>query len=415
LEPKTQGAWVVHHADKLGHVKEPATFENILVAGKSSTVLAAIAASDEVVLKAERVRALARANGVNQLELDSVLTRLESRRLIVRDSSEVQVLAVTTASVLQHTASILDDLSPTPIERASLELAELASEQPVDRAALAERLGDEHRLAGAVVDDLLFEAEQIGFVDTEGQGTGKLYFNGNLFRRDSIEKTQRVLDSLAPDERANLRTLEQELTTRGCISLPRAEKILGTTLLSKVNAIGLFDIHGVQNEKGSTLFVTRPAAFSKFGNPFVDDALDLAKALVACFTYGMTERSASEGRIRMPGALIRKLVNGDEVGGRAPAIGKDYQALEYKGVVKVRREGNSYYMTLLKRDVGELALSVLTSGDASYDALSLQSAHVAAYIAPERQRVATRKAMSKKENQRAKVSVDSMLQALREQ
>src|SRR5690606_15206955 len=105
--------------------------------------------------------------------------------------------------------------------------------------------------------------------------------------------------------------------------------------------------------------------------------------------------------IRMPGALIRKLVAGQEVGGAAPAIGKDYQALEYKGVVQVRRAGSNYYMKLLKRDVGELALAVLTYGDASYEAVSLQAAEVTRYVAPEHRRVEARKQLELlKQNQR---------------
>jgi hypothetical protein len=414
MDNKTRGAWVVHHADKLRQVKDPGTFENILVAGKAATVLASIAATDDAVLSLDRVRSLAKANGVNQLELDSVLHRLESQQLLERDGTEIQVLAVTTASVLQHTARLLNDLSPTPAEEASLLLAEIASQRPVGREALVEQLGDEHQLAGADVADLLFEAEQIGFVDAEGQAADKLYFNGNLFRRDDVAKTQRVLDSLGADERQRLTTLDEELRARGCISLPAAEKVLGSSLMQKSTAVGLLDVHGVDNEKGTTLFVTRPGAFAKFGDPFHDDALDMAKALVACFTYGMTERSAQEGRIRLPGALIRKLVTGQEIGGAAPAIGKDYLALEYKGVVRVRRDGGNYYMKLLKRDVGELALAVLTSGDASYEAVSLQTAQISKYVPPEYRRVESRKHVEGlKDNQRTKRSVENMLQALR--
>jgi hypothetical protein len=141
----------------------------------------------------------------------------------------------------------------------------------------------------------------------------------------------------------------------------------------------------------------------------------MAKALVACFTYGMTERSAQEGRIRMPGALIGRLVAGYEIGGAAPAIGKDYQALEYKGVVRVRREGGNYFMKLLKRDIGELALAVLTSGDASYEAVSLQTAQVSRYVPPEHRRVDTRRQVEAlKDNHRTKRSIENMLQALRE-
>jgi hypothetical protein len=264
MDNKTRGAWVVHHADKLRQVKEPGTFENILVAGKAATVLSAVAATETSILPLDRVRLLAKANGVNPLELDSVLTRLEYQQLIQRAGADVQVLAVTTASVLQHTARLLDDLSPTPTEEAALQLAEIASQRPVGRKVLVEQLGDEHYLGTADVTDLLYEAEQIGFVDAEGTEGEKLYFNGNLFRRDDVAKTQRVLDSLGPEERQRLASRDQDLRGRGCVSLPTAERMLGTALTQKATAVGLFDVHGVENEKGTTLFVTRPGAFSKF-------------------------------------------------------------------------------------------------------------------------------------------------------
>src|SRR5690606_32351364 len=232
MDDKTRGAWVIHHADKLRQVKDPGTFENILVAGKAATVLSAIAATDEIELSVERVRTLAKANGVNRLELESVLDRLEVRHLIERNRDSVQVVGVTTSSVIQHTAKLLDDSYPTAAEQASLQLAEITSHRPLPRHDLAEQLGDECRMASAEVDDLLFEAEQIGFVDVEPVSDDKLYFNGNLFRRDHVAKTQRVLDSLDAGERQQLQALEQELLARGCISLTRAEQILGSDLTS---------------------------------------------------------------------------------------------------------------------------------------------------------------------------------------
>ena len=61
----------------------------------------------------------------------------------------------------------------------------------------------------------------------------------------------------------------------------------------------MFDVNVVGNESGKNYFVTRPAAFSKFTNTIADDALDLAKALVASLTYGMTVSSYYRGRIQM--------------------------------------------------------------------------------------------------------------------
>ena len=85
------------------------------------------------------------------------------------------------------------------------------------------------------------------------------------------------------------------------------------------------------------------------------------------------------------------------------AIGNDYKLLELKGVIKVTPTKNiykqeMYKMKLLKREVGELALAVLTTGSANEYSLKLaqqdktitQSA-ITRFDAPETNRVLIRK------------------------
>jgi hypothetical protein len=103
--------------------------------------------------------------------------------------------------------------------------------------------------------------------------------------------------------------------------------------------------------------------------------------------------------------LIGRLINGHEVG-PATAIGMDYRVLEVNRVVALRpdvRFPNRFYMRLLKREIGELALQVLTTGDASAESLTiLPGAPMSSYTGPEEARVAVRKkqtAMSKRRTQ----------------
>lgn len=127
----------------------------------------------------------------------------------------------------------------------------------------------------------------------------------------------------------------------------------------------MLDANEVSNSTESVIYLTRPAAFSKFGDGFVDDAMDLAKALVTCLTYGMTRSRAMRGRISALSALMAKLNSGAWIGS-ATAIGEDYRALEMKGVIELKRDtGQRYFMRLRKPEIGELALQVLTVGDAS--------------------------------------------------
>jgi hypothetical protein len=153
----------------------------------------------------------------------------------------------------------------------------------------------------------------------------------------------------------------------------------------------MYDISIVNNDQENIAFVTRPAAFSKFGNPLVEDALDLAKAFVSSLTYGMTRSHHARGRITMIEKLMKKLINGGWVG-PVDAIGKDYRALELKNVVQVMpNPQGGYFMKLLKKDIGVVALEVIKAGDASETVLSLPGAIVTGYVGPETNREKGRK------------------------
>ncbi|MGH7227082.1 MAG: hypothetical protein ACRELF_28020, partial [Gemmataceae bacterium] len=309
---------------------------------------------------------LAKAASLSRIELPELLRVLERQRLIdVSASGDVEVLGLTSRATVQHAAEIFEEQDPTPEERASIVLAEVTSVAPMPQAQLVELVSDEFRLGTPQCRELLFRSETVGFVDAEGEETDKLYFNGNLFRRDNLVKTRRVLESLTSAEQAKVAELDEKLGRRGCLDVGAVETILGKPLFEKLRAAGMYDVNHVANPSGEYGFVTRPAAFHKFNDPLVDDAFDLAKALVAALSYGMTQSAASRGRIEMIGALLRKLINGHSVG-PATAIGEDYRVLETKGVIQVTPGASyGYTMRLLKKDIGEMAINVLITGEAA--------------------------------------------------
>jgi hypothetical protein len=370
-------------------------------------LLSALSSNEQTSLGPNQVEAVAKAAHVNVMfELPKLLDLLRSEKLVeVSKSGSVEVLGVTTETVLQHTDSIFEGLSPCAAEQASLRLAEKVSEAPRYHNETHEYLGDECKLTTQQTASLIENAEQIGFVDFESFGNGdKVYFNGNLFRRDTLSKTTAVLSSLKSTDRQLLLDVEAALKQSGCLALPDVEKMLGKDLLEKLNAIAMFDVSVVNNDQENIAFVTRPAAFSKFGNPLVEDALDLAKAFVSSLTYGMTRSSYVRGQITMIEKLMKKLINGYSVG-PVQAIGQDYRALELKRVVEVTPDpaGRGFHMRLLKKEVGEIALRVIKDGDASeLSLLSLPGATVTGYVAPEanRERVRRKQQVNSKKTTR---------------
>ena len=370
IEKRARGAWAVHHAQKTAAtLNGSAEFSAIDTAGKAASLLSQLAATDQTVVDRPRLEALAKAAGLNvKLEVPALLELLQGRRLIARSpSGDVEVLGLTSSVTAAHAADLFEDLEPSAEERASIALAEVTSGAPQQASQAREFIGDEFKLSKASLNNLMERSEIFGFVDSEGSGSDKLYFNANLFRRDTIEKTSKVLSSLTTSESSLVTSLDQMLASKGCMPVGDVERVLGKSLFDKLMAACMYDVSMVANTSGEFGFVTKPAAFHKFNDPVADDVFDLAKALVAALTFGMTQSSSGRGRIEMISALLRKLINGGVVG-PATAIGEDYRVLEHKGVLKLA-PGPSFgwLMRLLKRDVGEMALAVLTTGDTAAD------------------------------------------------
>lgn len=393
MEKKTKGAWIFHHTQKIQKTTSQ-EFDAISFSGKCGILLSSISASEQTQLTDQKVSALAKANNISpRTELPSILDELDKQRLISRGKGGLEVLGITSASILEHTATVFEESSKDDHEEAVIHLSELASETPISDKTAAEEISDVFSLTSASAENTIRLGTEIGFFDSESiSNSDRLLFNGNLFKRDDAKKIGAVISSLKGSEASLIAEVNQRLQASGCLSLDSVIKVLGKDLFDKLHSIGMFDVSVVGNESGRNLFVTRPAAFSKFTNSFADDALDLAKAFVASLTYGMTVSSFYRGRIQMITALMTKLINGGTVG-PATAIGSDYQALELKGVVQVTpATGGMYTMRLLKPEVGRLALAVIKEGDITSESINqLPGARVTEYINPERNREICRK------------------------
>jgi hypothetical protein len=395
MEKKTVGAWIIHHTHKLKQT-DSVSFDNIALAGKAGILLSALSESSlESTLSRDKVSSISRAQGISpNLELPSILKTLKDHKLIDQSSGgDVTCIGLTTASVLSHTHDIYKSASPGSHEEAALELAEKVSQFPCPESAFREYIGDQYKFSSEVLNTFISNSEAIGFVDYEQvESDQKLYFNGNLFRRDDAVKASSIIKSLSSKEQSKVIELQSTLKATVCIPYSQAIKLLGRQLFEKLHAIGMFDVHTVSNEKESIQFISSPAAFQKFGNPLVEDALDLAKAFASSITYGMTYSTYGRGRITMFKALMDKLLRGEWVG-PATAIGQDYKVLEMKRVVEVRPEASGMFsMRLLKQDIGELTAQAINEGDVSEKSLpGFYGASITGYSRPEENREIARK------------------------
>jgi hypothetical protein len=235
MDRKTKGAWLVHHTHKLEQISGVYEFNNIYAAGKSAILLSALSASDQTSLSSSKVELLAKASNINTLfELPKLLELLEAQSLVQASKKGIDVLGVTTTTVVQHASGVFDALGPSALENAALELSELASQAPRCQKESKVYLGDTCKLTSSQSSGLLEQAEQVGFVDFEDLGGDKVYFNGNLFRRQQLAKIQSVLESLTDDDKKHVGEVEELLKKFGCLSLIEVKKVLGAKLLQKI-------------------------------------------------------------------------------------------------------------------------------------------------------------------------------------
>lgn len=203
MDKKTQGAWIIHHGKKIsGTNNGAANYPAIDIAAKSGALLARMAGSRQSELNSDLVVTLAKAGGLSpKTDLPACLAQLVSQKVIDQTASgAVSIIGITASSALDHTSALFEMNDPEPFEAAAIGLGELVSQSPVGRKLAGEKIGDDYRLSAADVGDFLGQATALGFIESDEDGDDPLLFNGNLFRRDSIAKTKKVLDSLSSVE-----------------------------------------------------------------------------------------------------------------------------------------------------------------------------------------------------------------------
>lgn len=418
MENRTKGAWIINHTKKLQDFSETTNFEDIQLAGKCGIFLSNLAATnEETQISKEKVYAIATNSNINKkLELPAIKEALRNAQLIDFNSKgDIAVLGITSANILSHTADIFDQNDNLEYQYAALEISNHVSDKPIDESILKEYISDKYKIDQKKQLELFTQSEEVGFIDFEKLDEGKTYFNGNLFKRDTLSKTTKVLSSLSSEEGRKLSELDSLINKEGCVILEVAEALLGKTLLSKVKSIAMYDFNEVSNNIHSKVYLTKPSSFSKYGNPFEDDVLDLAKSFISSLIYGMQISSNLRGKIQGYSMLrntLKKLLRGDRVG-PCTAIGQDYQILEVNRVIQLEHSTNNrYYMRLLKYDVAEIALEVIEKGDlADHSTIetTFSSSSVSRYKGPEAHRIEVRR----KKESTIKTDIKDLIRTIR--
>lgn len=407
MDNKTKGAWLLAQSKSLDAVSGAGRLENIQYAGRTGrlyNLLRRNAQDDKTpIVSAATVTNICQLNNIDRASRESGLRRLQAEgRIDVGSSGDVAVLGATATAVLEATVAIFEGSNPSNEEQAVVHLSEKVAERPESRQVISEYVSDTFKISAVETSSLIDVCRSTAILDQSEDRGFAILFNNNTFRDGQYAaKAFGLMQALSADEKKSLVELQDRLKQRGAVLDQDAKKILGVDLYRRLIGVGLFDRLEVSNSKEAVGYLTSPDVFQKFGKPFEEDPVDDAKALLASLTYGMTRSDAVRGAITWPDALLRNLIAGNEVGGRygVRAIGEDYKELEKRQVVQVMPRGSGRYtMKLLKKDVGELARSLIHGNAIASEALLMEGSPATKFSGPAETRKVVRERHTLQDN-----------------
>lgn len=409
MDSKTMGAWLLAQSKSLDAVNGAGRLENIQYAGRTGRLFNLLRRTADknggiAVVPAATVQEICRLNNIDRASRETGLAVLGRQgRIEVGSTGDVAILGATSTSVLESTAEIFEETKPSNEEKAVVHLSEKVSERPDTRSAIEEFVSDTFQISKDETSSLIDVCRATAILDQEEDKGLAILFNNNTFRSGQYAaKAFKLMQGLTTTEQQNLSELQIRIQSKGAVLDLDAQHVLGSDLYRRVVAVGLFDRLEVSNSTEAVGYLTSPDAFQKFGKPFEEDPVDDAKALLASLTYGMTRSDGKRGAIEYPDALLRNLINGMEVGGSygVMAIGEDYRELERRQVVQViPRSRGRFAMKLLKRDVGELARSMIKGNAVASQALLLEGAPATTFNGPADTRKQVRQRNTLQDNQ----------------
>lgn len=404
MDKLTKGAWLLAQSKSLDAVTGPsaARLENIAYAGRVGrlyNLLRRNLANDpNPTISAQRIKRICQLNGIDKASRDQGLAELErAGRIDIAANGAISVLGATTRGVLETAAGIFDNGEPTTEETAVLELSEAVATEPLARTTAVTLVSDLHNLPTQQVTSIVDLCKATAIIDEEGMKERRVLFNSNTFRDGRFAtKAFSVLQNLEPDEQVALSEIQEQMKAEGTLYEEDARARLGPKLYRRLISVGLFDRMEISNSTEAVGYIASPNDFQKYGRPFEEDPIDDAKALLASLTYGRTRSHEYRGRITLPEDLLRALIDGREVGGRrgVRAIAEDYRELERRQVVQVTprsADGSRGTFHLLKKDVGELALSLVRGEGAAQEALLMDGRPATSFKGPHTARTEVRR------------------------
>jgi hypothetical protein len=223
MDKSTKGAWLLAHSKSLDAVMGAgaARLENISYAGRIGRLYNLlrrnVADDPNPTIDTPTVTRICQLNNIDRSSREAGLKVLaDAGRIDVASNGAVIVLGATSKAVLEVTADVFADASPTTDEEAVLDLSEKVAEKPVRRKDATEYIGDLYKISGIGASSLIDLCKSTAIIDEETDRDRTILFNSNTFRDGQYaRKTLLILEGLSSAERARLSEVQDKLSQNG--------------------------------------------------------------------------------------------------------------------------------------------------------------------------------------------------------
>ena len=346
-------------------------YANTIRAGQIGRILGKLR-KQEVITNIDKIEVFAADVGIIDSRIVSSLYLPELQRLgaidVYRDGSgsiiKIEENIGSEEDILRMTGEYWSNNSPAEEECLSLDAIRLCSQIPRLQIELDQELvglGYKNTTLGLELSKnfSLLQAHEI-------PGIKEPVYHTPYYAREHTQSMIHTLRGLDKDTRISV---EQLLNYVGKNQATPASSIgfINPEALACIQRTGLIDATQVDTVQGnSERFLFTPSMWSPLSTPLMSDEQEHVRALLSCVKHGQINPSKIDGvqvSIRMPEKLIAALLRNKKVGPASP-IGTDYIVLEKEGIVNIEESSRKgrYNMVLIKDDVADRALRILTHG-----------------------------------------------------
>ena len=346
-------------------------YANTIRAGQIGRILGKLR-KQEVITNFDKIEVFAADVGIIDPKVVSSLYIPELETLgaikVYRDGSgsivKIEEYIGSEEDILRMTGEYWTKSSPNEEEYLSLDAIKLCSQIPRLKTELDQELSD----LGYKNPDLGLDlSKNLSLLqEYDIPGIKEPVYHTPYYAREHTKSIIHTLRGMDKETRTSIETL-LNLVGRNQATPVSSIKFVDAETLGCIQRTGLIDVTQIETTQGtSERFLFTPAIWSPFGPALMNDEQEHVRALLSCVKHGQISPSKIDGMrvpIRMPDKLIAALIRKGKVGPASP-IGTDYIVLEKEGIVRIEESPikGRYFMELIKDDVADRALRILTHG-----------------------------------------------------